>query len=238
MNPWTLTNVWKSEQQSYRVAMSSSPDLEFFFDPICPFAWVTSRWVVEVADARDLQVEWKFIALAIVNEDTDYSKFPPAYPALHGLGRQLLRVAAAARAEGGNDAVARFYAAAGERMHHDGVSVAVFGGEPIPENLVAEIVEAAGLDSGLAAAADDVSWDSLLRDETECALGRTGRDVGTPILTFAPGTDREASLFGPVISSIPRGEAALELWDAVQTLARTPGFAELKRSLRDPLSFD
>ena len=206
---------------TYRVVMASSPDLEFFFDPICPFAWVTSRWVVEVAQQLDVSIEWKFIALAIVNEDTDYSKFPPAYPSLHGLGRRLLRVAAAARAEGGNDAVAAFYTAAGERMHHDGVSVA-----------------AAGLDASLAIAADDESWDVLLREETELSLSRTGRDVGTPILTFAPGTDREASLFGPVISSIPRGAAALELWDAVQTLARTPGFAELKRSLRDPLSFD
>jgi hypothetical protein len=123
-------------------------------------------------------------------------------------------------------------------MHHDGVSVAVFGGEPIPENLVSEVVVAAGLDPSLAAAADDESWDALLREETDQSLGRTGRDVGTPILTFAPGTDREASLFGPVISSIPRGNAALELWDAVQILARTPGFAELKRSMRDPLSFD
>jgi 2-hydroxychromene-2-carboxylate isomerase len=218
--------------------MASNVDLEFYFDPICPFAWVTSRWVVEVAKLRNLTVEWKFIALAIVNEETDYSKFPPAYPALHGLGRRLLRVAAAARAAGGNDAVAEFYTAAGERMHHDGVSVAVFGGEPIPENLVAEIVAAAGLDLSLAAAADDESWDSILREETDLSLSRTGRDVGTPILTFAPGAETEASLFGPVISSIPRGDAAIELWDAVQTLARTPGFAELKRSMRDPLSFD
>ena len=218
--------------------MAMTPDLEFFFDPICPFAWVTSRWVDEVAKLRGITVEWKFIALAIVNEETDYSKFPPAYPSLHGLGRRLLRVAAAARASGGNEAVAAFYTAAGERMHHDGVSVAVFGGEAIPENLVAEVIAAAGLDASLVSAADDESWDALLREETELSLSRTGRDVGTPILTFAPGSDREASLFGPVISSIPRGDAALELWDAVQTLARTPGFAELKRSLRDPLSFD
>lgn len=218
--------------------MATTPDLEFFFDPICPFAWVTSRWVDEVAKLRGITIEWKFIALAIVNEETDYSKFPPAYPSLHGLGRRLLRVAAAARASGGNEAVAAFYTAAGERMHHDGVSVAVFGGEAIPENLVAEVIAAAGLDASLVSAADDESWDALLREETELSLSRTGRDVGTPILTFAPGSDREASLFGPVISSIPRGNAALELWDAVQTLARTPGFAELKRSLRDPLSFD
>jgi 2-hydroxychromene-2-carboxylate isomerase len=207
--------------------MATTTDLEFFFDPICPFDWVTSRWVVEVSELRGVTIEWKFIALAIVNEETDYSKFPPAYPALHGLGRRLLRVAAAARAAGGNEAVGAFYTATGDRMHHDGVSVAVF-----------EVVAAAGLDASLAAAADDESWDELLREETDQSLGRTGRDVGTPILTFAPGTDREASLFGPVISSIPRGDAALELWDAVQTLARTPGFAELKRSMRDPLSFD
>lgn len=218
--------------------MTSTPDLEFFFDPICPFAWVTSRWVVEVQQHRDLTVEWRFISLAIVNENTDYSIFPPAYPALHGLGRRLLRVAAAARAAGGNEAVAAFYTAAGRRMHHDGVSVAVFGGAEIPEHLVVEIIEAAGLDAALAAAADDDTWDDVLREETELSLSRTGRDVGTPIITFAPGSTGEASLFGPVISSIPRGDAALELWDAVQTLARTPGFAELKRSLRDPLSFD
>lgn len=217
--------------------MSSSPDLEFFFDPICPFAWITSRWVTEVADQRGLDVQWRFIALAIVNAETDYSRFPPSYPALHGLGRDMLRVAAAARDAGGNEAVAAFYTAAGRRMHLDGVSAAVFTGEPIPERLIEEIVADAGLGGWLAAAAADDSFDGLLREETEVALSRTGRDVGTPILTFDPGARTEASLFGPVISRAPKGEAALELWDAVITLARTPGFAELKRSMRDPLDF-
>lgn len=221
----------------YTSEMTSSADLEFFFDPICPFAWVTSRWVTEVAATRGLDVQWRFIALAIVNEDTDYSKFPPAYPSLHGLGRRLLRVAAAAREVGGNDAVAALYSAAGQRMHVEAMSFAVFGGEPIPESLVAEVVAAAGLDPALAAAADDERHDALLREETELAFSRTGRDVGTPILTFDPGTETEASLFGPVISKAPKGAASLELWDAVVTLARTPGFAELKRSLRDPLDF-
>ena len=213
-------------------------DLEFFFDPICPFAWITSRWADEVARRRGLEIEWRFISLAIVNEDTDYSKFPPAYPDLHRLGRRMLRVAAAVREAEGNDGVARFYTAAGERMHPGGVSVQVFGGAPIPDGLIEDILRDAGLDTALAVAADDESFDGVLREETEIALGRTGRDVGTPILTFAPGTERESSLFGPVISSIPRGDAAVELWDAVETLARTPGFAEFKRSLRDELSFD
>lgn len=217
--------------------MATDADLEFFFDPICPFAWVTSRWVTDVAAQRDLDVRWRFIALAIVNVDTDYSKFPPAYPALHGLGRDMLRVAAAARAESGNEAVAAFYTAAGQRMHLGGVSAAVFTGEPIPTDLIVDIVTAAGLDPTLAAAAADGSFDAVLREETELALSRTGRDVGTPILTFDPGTDTEASLFGPVISKAPSGPAAAALWDAVVALARTPGFAELKRSLRDPLDF-
>lgn len=224
--------------------MARPVDLEFFFDPVCPFAWITSRWVKEVAAQRPLAVEWRFISLAILNEETDYSKFPPAYPDLHRLGKRLLRVAAAVRADGRSgdaavdEAVDRLYTAAGQRLHNGGVSFAVFGGEPVPEGILADILVEAGLDPSFAAAADDEAFDEVLRAETELALTRAGRDVGTPILTFAPGTDHECSLFGPVISSIPRGERAVELWDAVETLARTPGFAEFKRSLRDELSFD
>lgn len=222
--------------------MSRPTDLEFFFDPVCPFAWITSRWVKEVADQRPLAVEWRFISLAILNEDTDYSQFPPAYPDLHRLGTRLLRVAAAARSDAdgaeGNELVDRLYTAAGLRLHNGGVSFAVFGGEPVPDGIVTDILRDAGLAPSLAAAADDTDLDAVLRTETELALSRAGRDVGTPILTFAPGSATECSLFGPVISSIPRGAKAVELWDAVETLARTPGFAEFKRSLRDELSFD
>ena len=228
------------------MATSTTPsaDLEFFFDPVCPFAWITSRWVKEVATQRPLDVRWRFISLAILNRDTDYSTFPPTYPDLHRLGTRLLRVAAAARrsvdASGGdgNEAVDRLYTAAGERLHNGGVSFAVFGGVPLPAGIVDDIIAAAGLDASLVAAADDDSFDEVLAVETELALSRAGRDVGTPILTFSPGGDDECSLFGPVISSIPRGAKAVELWDAVETLARTPGFAEFKRSLRDDLSFD
>lgn len=215
-----------------------STDLEFFFDPICPFAWITSRWIHEVIDLRGISVEWRFISLAIINEDADYSKFPPGYPALHAAGRRLLRVAAAARATEGNDAVDRLYTAAGQTLHVDGLSMRVFGGEEVPTTLIADIVASAGLDPSLAAAADDESYDEVLRTETELAFSRTGRDVGTPIITYSPGTDREASLFGPVISQAPRGDEALELFDAVWTVARTKSFAELKRSDRAALVFD
>lgn len=219
--------------------MSERPDLEFFFDPICPFAWITSRWVQEVAAQKTYAVEWRFICLAIINEGKDYgAEFPPAYPVLHGLGRDLLRVCAAARGEGGNDAVGALYTAIGERLHPGGLSTAIWHGEAPPPSLLPDALAAAGLPAGLAATATDATLDDVLREESDIALGRTGRDVGTPILTFDPGTDRESSLFGPVISRVPRGEEAVVVWDAVRTLAGTRGFAELKRSLRDDIVFD
>jgi 2-hydroxychromene-2-carboxylate isomerase len=218
--------------------MADRSDIEFFFDPICPFAWITSRWILDVAPPRGATVAWRFNSQAIVNEGRDYATdFPPAYPVLHGLGRDLLRVAAAAREAGGNEAVGALYTAAGQQLHVDGVNVGLWKGEPLPDELLAGIVAAAGLDASLAAAAGDVSLDDVLREETELALSRTGRDVGTPILTFDPGEPSESSLFGPVISKAPKGDEALELFDAVRTLARTHTFAELQRSLRDPLEF-
>ena len=218
--------------------MADRSDIEFFFDPICPFAWVTSRWITDVAPQRDATVEWRFISLSMVNETRDYATdFPPAYPVLHGLGRTVLRVAAAAREEGGNDAVAALYGAAGQLLHVDGLNVSLWKGEAVPADLVDRVLADAGLSPGLAAAADDPRHDEVLRAETELALSRTGDDVGTPILTFDPGLATESSLFGPVISKAPKGDDALELFDAVRTLARTHTFAELKRSLRDPIEF-
>ena len=218
--------------------MSDQPDLEFFFDPICPFAWITSRWVEEVATLKHYDVRWRFISLAVINDGKDYgAEFPPGYPALHGLGRDLLRVCAAARAAHGEAAVGALYTAMGERLHPGGASAAIWRGDPVPDGLVAEVVVAAGLPVALADAAADEAWDAVLRDESTTALRRTGRDVGTPILTFDPDTDRESSFFGPVISNVPRGDAAVQLWDAVRTLAATKGFAELKRSLRDDVVF-
>lgn len=218
--------------------MADRSDIEFFFDPICPFAWITSRWITDVAPLRGATVAWRFISLAVVNEGKDYAtEFPPAYPVLHGFGRDLLRVAAAAREAGGNDAVGAFYTAAGQQLHVGGVTVGLWKGDPVPEGLVAGLLADAGLDPALADAADDASFDDVLREETELALSRTGPDVGTPILTFDPGQPKESSLFGPVISKAPEGDDALELFDAVRTLARTHSFAELKRSMRDPIEF-
>jgi hypothetical protein len=223
------------------------PDIEFFFDPMCPFAWITSRWVEEVRSQRDVDVEWRFISLAILNQanmeqlDADLAAgrtpaFPPQYRELVGHGSRLLRVAAAVREQGGNDAVARFYTAAGELLHPGGRSGVLWeGGDP--GDLVGDTLASAGLSADLAAAADDPDRDSIVAEETELALSRTGRDVGTPIITWDPQRAEESSLFGPVISRIPRGDEALRLWDAMETVANTPGIAEFKRSQRAALDF-
>jgi 2-hydroxychromene-2-carboxylate isomerase len=210
-------------------------DVEFFFDPICPWAWITSRLTVEIAGQRDLSVDWRFICLRMVNAEKDYSKdFPQGYINAHGAGLRMLRVAAAAREDGGNAAVGALYTALGEQLHTGGRAQEIREGDL---SVIGEAIELAGLPEQLLAAGDDEGYDAILREETDLALSRTGKDVGTPILTFAPGTDREASFFGPVISRIPRGEEAARIWDAVETLARTPGLAELKRTNRERPDF-
>ncbi|MFN5651869.1 MAG: hypothetical protein ACK49M_10430 [Actinomycetes bacterium] len=211
-------------------------DLDFFLDPVCPWAWITSRWVEEVRGLRNYDVQWRFISLKFLNEDKmDYSKMPAGYAAVHLAGTQGLRVCARARAEQGNDAVGRVYAALGTSLHNRAERDAFTADT---QGHVAALLNAAGLPDGWAESVDDDSFDALIRTETELALERTGKDVGTPILTFRPGAADEASFFGPVIARIPRGDEALRLWDAVETVATTSGMAELKRSLRSRPSFD
>jgi 2-hydroxychromene-2-carboxylate isomerase len=212
-------------------------EIEFFFDPLCPWAWITSRFVTEVSEQSDLRVNWRFISLRVVNEDRDV---PDVYKSATLTGSRLLRVCAAAQDHGGNDAVAALYTAFGTLLHVEGASRRMWGGEDaaaIVDEIVDKGLAAAGLPASLAEAAEDESWDALLRSETEVALSRTGPDVGTPIITFDLERPEEASLFGPVINRIPRGQEAVDLWEAVSTVARTPGIAELKRSLRGNIDF-
>ncbi len=206
-------------------------DVEFFFDPVCPWAWVTSRWVVEVAQQRNYEVEWRFICLRIVNEDKAFEQDPTSpYGRVHGAGRMMLRAAAATKVAAGNDAVGRLYTELGTRLHNQGRSASEIREGDF--SVIDEAIEAANLGADIAAAVDDEKWDDVLREETALALSRTGNDVGTPILTFSPGTIEEASFFGPVLNRIPRGDEATEIWDTVERLARTPGLFELKRTNR------
>lgn len=203
-------------------------DLDFFFDPVCPWAWITSRWVVNVSEQRHYRVDWRFISLWILNEDNRQEWYTPQYRAGHYLGQQGLRIADSIRQDDA-DAVGRWYSAMGEALH-----VGQQRTEARENSLgwYRGLLASAGFDAAHLDAADDESHDDYIRADTEMALVRTGRDVGTPILTFHPGADNEASFFGPVISKAPTGEDALELWDAVEKLATMSGMAELKRSNR------
>ena len=212
-------------------ASDPSYDIEFFWDPVCPFAWITSRWVVEVAAQRDFRVDWRFISLRLVNKYKDYAtEFPPEYEFGHTAGLRMLRVAAAIRQELGREPLGALVTAYGE-SYWDRPQGSGMRDHLSTHDHVVDVLKAAGLPTRFAASLDDTSWDDLLDAESELALSRTGRDVGTPIITYQPPDG--VSFFGPVISRVPAPAEALPLWDAVTTLADFPGFAEMKRSLRE-----
>jgi 2-hydroxychromene-2-carboxylate isomerase len=206
-------------------------DIEFFWDPVCPFAWITSRWVAKVAAQRHFTVDWRFISLRLINKHKDYAtEFPPEYEFGHTAGLRMLRVAAAIRHELGREPLGDLVTAYGHSYWD------LPRGSGMRDRLsttqhVTEVLGAAGLPAHFADALDDTSWDELLDAESDLALSRTGHAVGTPIITFHPPDG--LSFFGPVISRVPTNDEAVELWDAVTKLAAFPGFAELKRSMRE-----
>lgn len=208
-------------------------DVEFFFDPGCPFAWQTSVWIRRVAELRDVKVGWRFISLRFINEDNDV---PAPMVEAQERGLAYHRVCAAARAELGNEAVGRLYRAWGERYWYDRTDGDLVDrlGAAAESMDVAEILDDLGYPASLVAAATDDSWDRVIRAETDEAFRRTGPDVGTPIITYDPPTGN--SLFGPVISEVPEDdESVLAFYDALRTFADFPGFSELKRTHRAPL---
>ena len=211
--------------------MSSEYDLHFYFDPVCPFAWMTSKWVRMVAAQRDYRVDWRFISLRLLNANVDYAThFPEHYEDEHTAGLRLLRVFARLRSEHGREAVEPLYSTLGARLFdtpRDGLTASALGSPELLEPLLRDV----GLPTDLAAGLDDTTLDEVIRAESEEALAQSGRDVGTPILHFQPpgGT----AFFGPVISRLPSPDDAASLWDHVIALASFPGFAEIKRSLRE-----
>ena len=210
----------------------TQPDLRFYFDPVCPFAWMTSKWVRKVVAQRDYAVEWRFISLRLLNSHIDYdAHFPPEYEAGHTAGLRLLRVAARARAEHGVEAVGPLYEAFGAHVFEAAPDAGSAVARLDDGTLLPAVLRDAGLPLSLADAQADESLDLDIRAETDEALSLTGKDVGTPILHFQP--PGGVAFFGPVISRLPSDEEAVELWDHVIGLARFPGFAELKRSLRE-----
>jgi len=210
-------------------------DIHFYFDPVCPFAWMTSKWVRLVQSQRSYAVEWRTISLRVLNAHVDYdAHFPPEYEAGHQAGLRLLRVVHALRAEHGTEVVGRLYEALGRRIFETPpLDQQVVGGLDVrgTAEFLVPVLDEVGLPGDLVQRLDDESLDLDIRAETDEALALTGKDVGTPIIHFRPPDG--VAFFGPVISRLPDEDDAARLWDHVVGLAGFPGFAELKRSLRE-----
>jgi 2-hydroxychromene-2-carboxylate isomerase len=190
----------------------------FWYDPVCPWAWITSRWMHEVVAVRDVTVEWRLMSLRFLNEATP--GYDPAKATGHAFGLAAQRVAAAARDDGAD--IGAFYTALGTLLHVEKA--------PRERATVERALAAPGLPAGAAEAFADESYDAAVRKDHDEGVGLAGDDVGTPIIEIGG-----AAIFGPVVSPIPRGEAAGRLWDGVRLVLGTDGFFELKRGRdRDP----
>lgn len=189
-----------------------------WFDPRCPWAWITSRWLLEVQRVRPVQVRYGVMSLSVLNEHRtdDESR------ARNAAGWGPVRVAAAAEQQHGNDVLGPLYTALGNRIHVAGQAL----GRPLYE---AALVEA-GLPADLAAAADDDTYDAAVRASHSEAMRPVGNDVGTPIIHIHRGSTDLIAFAGPVVSPMPRGEEAGQLWDGLLLVAGTPGFYEVKRT--------
>ncbi|WP_018349239.1 hypothetical protein [Longispora albida] len=193
---------------------------DMWFDPKCPFAWITSRWLLEVEQVRDVRTRFHVMSLSILNDGRE--GLSEWYQGWLADTRGPVRVVIAAEQEFGNEVVGRLYTALGTRIHHDR--------QPIGPELYAAALAEAGLPARLAEAADEPGYDEPLLASHRAGLDPVGEDLGTPAI-HVPGPDgRPIAFFGPVITPIPRGEAAGRLWDGVLLVAGTDGFFELKRA--------
>ncbi|MFF8864379.1 DsbA family protein [Streptomyces sp. NPDC015139] len=198
--------------------------VDFWFDPLCPWAWMTSRWVLEVEKVRDIEVRWHVMSLAVLNENR-LDELPEDYrEMLTTKAWKAVRVVTAAWQKHGDDVLGPLYTALGTRFHNNGEGVT-------PEAIAGALADA-GLPAELIdyAEQEDFEFDAELRASHKEGIEKVGQDVGTPVIAV-PGPDGEQiAFFGPVVTPAPKGEEAARLWDGTLAVASVPGFYEIKRS--------
>jgi len=210
-----------SEPAAVTAEGSDRTPVDFWFDPLCPWAWMSSRWLLEVEKVRPISPSFHVMSLAYLNQDKD---IPDDYRKMLEPAWGPVRVAVAAAQSEGDQVLLPLYTALGNRIHLEGRS--------IDRQLIEEALEEVGLPTALADAADSTAYDEDLKKSHHAGMDQVGMEVGTPVISVDG-----VAFFGPVLTPAPKGEAAGRLWDGVLLVAGTPGFYELKRTRTEEPDF-